>query len=175
MSTARNKFLDSSLAIYRVYMCAYNDFEIPLHYRQRSTSSTYHWPTRRGRERVRETPDYGPGGNRRHVARGKRVFTGDKFKASVSATRTRLGTTGCTANNTCRDSQCGCREEGIGRPDKSNVCTLVRCTMETPRERGHLSLQADRASFGPAVCNRRGDAAAPLIIRVISLVRENAT
>lgn len=27
-------------------------------------------------------------GNRRHVARGKRVFTGDKFKDSVSATRT---------------------------------------------------------------------------------------
>lgn len=42
----------------------------------------------------------------------------------------------------------------VERPDKSNVCTLVR-TMETPRERSHLSLQADRASFGPAVCNRR--------------------
>lgn len=34
----------------------------------------------------------------------------------------------------------------IGRPDKSNVCTLVRCTMETPRERSHLSLQA-----GPSI------------------------
>ncbi|EGI62417.1 hypothetical protein G5I_09201 [Acromyrmex echinatior] len=47
----------------------------------------YHWPTRR--ECVCETPDYDHGDNRRHVARGKRVFTGDKFKDSVSATRTR--------------------------------------------------------------------------------------
>jgi len=67
----------------QMYICACNDFKIPLHYNQRGTSSTHHWPTH-----SRETPDYRPGDNRRHVARGKRVFTGDKFKDSVSATRT---------------------------------------------------------------------------------------
>lgn len=61
----------------------------------------------------------------------------------------------------------------IGRPDKSNVCTLVRCTMETPRERSHLSLQA-----GPRViragCLQPARARATLIIRVISLARAGA-
>lgn len=66
-----------------MYVC--NDFKISQ-ITVNSTSSIYDWPTRR--ERVRETPDYDPGDNRRHVARGKRVFTGDKFKDSVSATRT---------------------------------------------------------------------------------------
>lgn len=134
---------------FKLNMCTCNDFKIPV------LSTRYELYRLLADGRV---PDYGLGGNRRHVARGKRVFTGDKFKNSVSATRTH-GRYHRVYGKQHLPRLAVWVPRG-GRPDKSNVCTLVRCTMETPRERSHLSLQAGRASFGPAVCNgrRRGTA-----------------
>lgn len=132
-----------------------DDFKMPLHLLSTQYGLGLPFADAARRVRVREALDCAP------AVIGVTLHEENEFSRAINSRIARAcdedsaGTTGCTANNTCRDSQCGCREEGVGRPDKSNVCTLVRCTMETPRERSHLSLQASRASFGPAVRNRQ--------------------
>lgn len=63
-----------------------------------------------GGDTFREAYDCVPGGNWRHVARGKQVFTGDKFKNS--ATRTRPLPRGIRQTTTPAATR-GCREDGI--------------------------------------------------------------